>query len=1307
MKKVLITLIVSILLSLLLFFLFIPSILSSQIGKQFLVRSLEQQTGGSVSIGTASFNWTHPQSILNFSLKKPGELSFHFESLILETSFWNLLVRNGNIGHIKLVDPEMTLYPPSQRSSSSQKKLRTASTTSKEEVSHWSNFWGNLEIEGGKISTISSQNQWAELNQIHLTLSVPHSLFPFSIDFHGKTKSDDSAGSFAVKGVVERDEDLFELEATATVSHFPVASIDALSSFFAPKMKGIFLDTFGQTLSLNLTCSKKKSQENLSLHLHTSNAHLSLLAHYQNQTLTLQNPLEISWIAKPDVLHMLLPLPHVKFRGNTPLHVTIDRLTLPLERVSNFPEKIDLEANVHIEQGALSLGKTDEALLVDQFDLLVKSNPLDKTLTCQLQNQFRLNGLPKTRVQAEALISDQFRQEKLRAVKTFDFSCYNFPTKLLESFSPKAKRVTEWLGSTFDVTAEKFQGQRDHKFSISLLSPLIHLSNTSFTLTDQLTLDLPAEFSYQLSPSHFQLLASPTTILGKLEEFKSPLSWDWKDTEWKLSLEGQDLETPFGLLPLLKGEAKKAKGAPIGCELNSLCEFKLGLWQRAFFGERLNARLSGTLDLAPSFAISPCKVQLEGKNLNTCFEATLASHTFTLKKPLVATWTLDPKLINHLIADRKEIPFLLDPTQVTLTVHPTIFPLKQDFSSELDLKVKGEIPSLHTTLRETEAPLELEQVDLNFLFKGSQKISHLQIDASASSKAEIGVSIENTTGELNPLQNPSHVSVHFHQVPTPIGDALFLMKGTLSDLAGNWIDLELDFSQSSKGNTLELNLRSPYLKAEGAFQIEDRLKLLKGRPPLKIEWNVSEKGYLAYKKWRDPTREDSSPFQIKDRALLKLSLESLSFPLPLEKFQFNQAAFSGQMKIHSLVFQQKTGKEEGKFNHLDFHLSKKEEAPLIFKIEGALSTQGLGKKGLIQGSGQLDHFVSSKGTLDFEDLTASVHLDIQHLPTVFLDALSNFSSPSSIPPSAFLGHFLNGSFDTELIEENGKLQAQIDASNFQTSLDATVANGCLSLNEPLRAKMTVSEKMNQYLSKNAKITIESVKNPIELFISDQGFSTSIKSLDFDQMKLSHGVIDFGQLTCQNRGTPSEINTIFKIKGNQHLISLWFAPMEFKIREGLISIDRTEILYNHFYEIALWGDLNFRRQSVDMILGLTSQSLRAALGIQGLDSQYVLQVPIQGKFDHIKIDKSRAISKIALLIARKQMAPQSGVWGQVFGAIGDLADDQSNVPRAKPPFPWENVVNLKEMTTTDKELKKRFKKKEKAYKREIEKFKKPF
>jgi len=258
------------------------------------------------------------------------------------------------------------------------------------------------------------------------------------------------------------------------------------------------------------------------------------------------------------------------------------------------------------------------------------------------------------------------------------------------------------------------------------------------------------------------------------------------------------------------------------------------------------------------------------------------------------------------------------------------------------------------------------------------------------------------------------------------------------------------------------------------------------------------------------------------------------------------------------------------------------------------------------------------------------------------------------------------------------------------------------LQKPLQATLIITKQMNRSLAQTSNVVITSMQNPITLFVHNKGFSIPLKELNLRNARLSHGMIDFGQITCQNTGNASDVGDIFKMEIERtNQISLWFAPMDFMISRGMMQVDRTEILYNRAYQIALWGDVDFNRRYVDMILGLTAQSLQVALGIRDLARDYVLQVPVEGPFGNVQINKGAATTKIALLLARKKLVtPESGIWGSVLGAIGELTDDQSSVPQAKPPFPWGNLINFREDSPHTLKKDKLSKKKAKALYKEF-------
>lgn len=143
----------------------------------------------------------------------------------------------------------------------------------------------------------------------------------------------------------------------------------------------------------------------------------------------------------------------------------------------------------------------------------------------------------------------------------------------------------------------------------------------------------------------------------------------------------------------------------------------------------------------------------------------------------------------------------------------------------------------------------------------------------------------------------------------------------------------------------------------------------------------------------------------------------------------------------------------------------------------------------------------------------------------------------------------------------------------------------------------------------------------------------------------------------------------------------------------MDCERTEILISNTYQVCIWGGLDFPAQKVDMVLGLTASCLKIAFGIKNLPDDYVLQIPMKGKMDNVKINTSKATAKIAALLLWQQKAVSGAfgkssagaVLGEFMNKLGPLPDIGSKAPPAKRPFPWEN--GYQKPNTTAKKKKK--------------------
>jgi len=90
---------------------FIPTILSSDAGTNFLIRMVERNTGGQLKIKDLSLSWTGEQRIENLQFTEGKGFEFSCATLSSDCSFWNLIFRKGSVGNTHIENPKISAYP--------------------------------------------------------------------------------------------------------------------------------------------------------------------------------------------------------------------------------------------------------------------------------------------------------------------------------------------------------------------------------------------------------------------------------------------------------------------------------------------------------------------------------------------------------------------------------------------------------------------------------------------------------------------------------------------------------------------------------------------------------------------------------------------------------------------------------------------------------------------------------------------------------------------------------------------------------------------------------------------------------------------------------------------------------------------------------------------------------------------------------------------------------------------------------------------------------------------------------------------
>jgi hypothetical protein len=313
----------------------------------------------------------------------------------------------------------------------------------------------------------------------------------------------------------------------------------------------------------------------------------------------------------------------------------------------------------------------------------------------------------------------------------------------------------------------------------------------------------------------------------------------------------------------------------------------------------------------------------------------------------------------------------------------------------------------------------------------------------------------------------------------------------------------------------------------------------------------------------------------------------------------------------------------------------------------------------------------------FEDFLIDMKVDGKEIPTIFLDQfLSSRLAKFSLLGSPLLGEKLSLTGTSSFSHGEGNIQIDISSTNVKAFFDGHLSNETLTLNAPFKGSIILSEQMNEMIVKSLhplRIDSFKAKNPISFQMESENFSLPYKTLELAKIHITKGMIDLGQMEVKN-GELASMMSLLKQKWGEgkKKMNVWCTPLYFSLDNGRIFLQRIDALIGDSIHICSWGSIDLIQDRVDMVLGLTADALYNAFGISDLSKEYVLQIPMRGSLQKVKIDTSQATKKIAALLAQKSLKKRAPIIGEILGAVQGK-EDQSHVPPPTSPIPWEGKV----------------------------------
>ncbi|MBS0620752.1 MAG: hypothetical protein JSS61_04765 [Verrucomicrobia bacterium] len=787
----------------------------------------------------------------------------------------------------------------------------------------------------------------------------------------------------------------------------------------------------------------------------------------------------------------------------------------------------------------------------------------------------------------------------------------------------------EWSGLFVDLLGDKLSSSSScqwnaEAFSLNLSarSPLLSAQLEVATQGENVSLQKPGTLSLMASPSllkRFSLPADqPLSLQIDVAKFSSP----WKDfkeatSDLTLLFSGGD---PIGKGNLRIQTAKDKWQISLSSPLVTIPEMQLQMGKEIAL-------------LSPAPFTS--RWREEAKGTLRCLNITWEAGAIVLMQPLVM----------DLVTTVKEIE-LSEPLAGTLQIEPTRIPL----DSLKTFSYRGTFVAPRVALKDQPV---LENTSLSFRVDSKQKVFQIS--------SQLGTG--GLLGDLSFLTGSSqfNAKVEAQNLSTSLLEPFIKKKG-LKTVVGPEFNGTLVVDSSPKMQQGSFKWTSSLLSAQGGFVLDENSLQLQGKEA-GIVWTLTPEGYAAL----DP----SSPFSLKEASTLQIELSRLVLPAsPQITWDLGQLQLQANAVAGSLIFSDKRSTEGIELKDTRFRV---ESNPLQLSLSTAVM------QGTKRGSLSLKAAASELSNLS--QLSCDVELALQQFPTRALDVLARAQGRNDSPFTALFGGTIDMTGRLNLKEFTGPISLSIQSQLTRASMKGKFASGALLLDEPIHAQMQITPEVSRLVLKEVNplnISQFYSKDPVTVEIPATGFYLPIYPKNLQKMALPSSRIELGQIYCQSEGNLKTALSILKSKQSGRELMVWFAPLDFSVRQGVASVERTEILLADTYDIAIWGNFDLSKNYVDMLLGLPGETLYKAFGVKNLPENYVLTIPMRGPADNVEVDTGSATSKITLLLAWQHANKATGIGKTPGGAIiggliqtfATLPDSDAKVPPAKRPFPWE-------------------------------------
>lgn len=506
-------------------------------------------------------------------------------------------------------------------------------------------------------------------------------------------------------------------------------------------------------------------------------------------------------------------------------------------------------------------------------------------------------------------------------------------------------------------------------------------------------------------------------------------------------------------------------------------------------------------------------------------------------------------------------------------------------------------------------------------------------------------------------------------------------QGKLAVLLGGDLNANVNLDLAGKTPLIHFSAQTPHVKSDFSWQQDTKWSLTK---PAQLHFQLPAK---VCTKLLQETPSQISPFELTqgiDFSARIDALETLGKELELSQIRANGEVFLKKAGIRLIP--------QDRYSEIsNFKSSWKFDGPtstfeqqLVANLQTTEKQQQFPLLGKIEGQSRHGDLLDKNQKLSIEHGSHKVHLKTSQLSTDWIDFAVWLSKKTiGVPLSELIGPSFRLQSYLEVNKQTGPIDFNFQSTYSYLDLKGSLQKDGLTLRAPFKAQLQPHPGLSRYFtsSKNkSSISSVSTKEPINVDVSEKNFFLPLTPFDIKKISIDQVHATMGAVEWQNTGVLHFfVNLLKDPNADSKTLTLEPLPIDLSMKDGIIHLERSDVLVAGVFPIAAWGTVDLSSQKLNLTVGVSKDALNNALSINDLPNGYMMLVPVHGPLSSPAAESALATTKLAALIARNskdivtQVAPQNPTGlliSGILGAIMPIPDEKAVVPPPRYPIPWK-------------------------------------